>query len=100
MYVLSAAAFAFVLPCLRTLYTYNDNTMMAQTIGIPTLQSWLEVFTWVDWNHSRTVGFVELKQGLSACNTPEGAPHPLRLCVAAVLISRLSRCSQLDAQHC
>ena len=69
-------------------------------IVIPTLQSWLEVFTWVDWNHSRTVGFVELKQGLSACNTPEGAPHPLRLCVVAVLISRLSRCSQLDAQHC
>ena len=26
----------------------------------------------MDWNHSRTVGFVELKQGLCACNTPEG----------------------------
>ena len=42
-------------------------------IVIPTLQAWQEVFTWVDWNHSRTVGFVELKQGLCACNTPEGA---------------------------
>ena len=40
-------------------------------IVIPTLQAWQEVFTWVDWNHSRSVGFVELKQGLCACNTPE-----------------------------
>eukprot|EP01047_Picozoa_sp_COSAG01_P002005 COSAG01_NODE_50_length_31487_cov_90.470243_7_plen_92_part_00 len=41
-------------------------------IVIPTLQSWLDVFTLIDWNHSRTLGFHELKQGLCACNTPEG----------------------------
>jgi hypothetical protein len=52
-------------------------------IVIPTLQSWMEMFDRIDWNRSRAVGFLELKQGLSACSSPEG-----KLPTAPALVSK------------
>ena len=49
-------------------------------IVIPTLQTWQEVFVLVDWNHSGSLDVLELKQGLCACNTPEGG------CVCGILL--------------